>query len=257
LENKDTEPTAESFRQPPDNITEPCQIYMARVMELREFISFFFKFVKTSRKLGELIPKGKRKSAEAEQFLVYNYSDHRSLVNEIMVSRAVESFDLYLTTILRDIFLARPEMLKSEGLVDIATIIDAGNYDDLIWQIVDRKVHELSYKSLLDLRKYVKSRTGIDLFPSEASFETTVLASEVRNLIAHNDCVVNTQFQTKTKDIKVPLEVSDTGRIKINDEWLRKASYTLDHMVFRFDELASEKFKLHTLFRQGAFLFRG
>ncbi|MEZ2406959.1 hypothetical protein AB6806_09105 [Bosea sp. RCC_152_1] len=249
----------EGFRDPPDHVTEPCLTYMARVMELREFISFVFTFVKTSEELGRLVPKEKLAAAEAKelQVLTYNYSGHRSLVNQIMLSRAIESFDLYLITILRDIFLARPEMLKSEGTIDVAAIIDAGNYDDLIWQIVDRKVHELSYKSLMELRKYVSTRTGIDLFPSQAAYEMTVLASEVRNLIAHNDCVVNHQFNLRTKGIISPLEVSDTGRIRIDDGWLRRASYTLDGLVFRFDELASQKFGLHTHFRMGAFLFRG
>jgi hypothetical protein len=256
---KDNEanPLAEGFRDPPERVTEPCLTYMARIMELRNFVSFYFSFVKTSHELGKLIPKeAKEMSSAKEQVFEYNYSAQRPLVNQIMLSRATESFDLYLTTILRDIFLSRPEMLKSGGTIDVATVIETGNYEDLIWQIVERKVHDLSYKPLSELQKFVVSRTGIDLFPSTEAFEITVVASEVRNLIAHNDCVVNDLFKTRTKGIAMPLEVSDTQRIKIDDAWLRRTSYTLDGIVFRFDALAAEKFDLHTLSRMGSFIFR-
>ena len=227
-------------------------------MELREFVAFYFNFVKTSHELGKLIPAEVKAAAAPKQWelLEYNYSRQRPLVNQIMLSRATESFDLYLTTILRDIFLSRPEMLKSDGAIDIATIIEAGNYEDLIWQIVERRVHDLSYKPLSELRKFIESRTGIDLFPSAEAFQATVVASEVRNLIAHNDCQVNDLFRVRTKGFAMPLEISNTGRIMIGDDWLRRTSYALDHIVFRFDELAASKFGLRTLSRMGAFIIR-
>lgn len=257
----DTEvaPEAEGFGMPPDHVTEPCLTYMARIMELRDFVGFYFAFVKSSAELGQLIPPEARSQVTEQQYrvLTCNYSGQRPLVNQIMLSRAVESFDLYLTTILRDIFLSRPEMLKSEATIDVATIIEAGNYDDLIWQIVERKVHELSYKPLSDLRKFIESRTGIDLFPTKEAFELTILASEVRNLIAHNDCMINHLFIKRTKGLKISAQVSDTGRIVIDDEWLRRASYSLDNIVFRFDEKATAKFGLRSLNRIGSFILRG
>ncbi|MBM7850961.1 hypothetical protein JOD31_001186 [Methylopila capsulata] len=255
---KPNDPLAEGFCNPPDGVTEPCLTYIARVMELRDFVGFFFNFVKTSVALGGLVPQDARTQADVKAFAVlrYDYSKHRPFVNQIMLSRAIESFDLYLTTTLRDIFLARPEMLKSEGSIDIASVIEAGSYDELILRISERKIHDLSYKSLGELRKFIQSRTGIDLFHNDASFEMTVLASEVRNLIAHNDCVVNDIFRARIKRVSSQLDVSETGRVQITDEWLRRASYTLDGIVFRFDQLAAEKFALQTVNRMGAFILR-
>ncbi len=243
---------------PPDRVTEPCLTYIARIMELREFVGFYFAFVKASGQFSQDISGNYEAELNEHQrrVLQYDYSRQRPLVNQIMLSRAVESFDLYLTTILRDIFLSRPEMLKSDSSIDVSTIIDAGNYSDLIWQIVERKVHELSYKPLSDLRKFIENRTGLDLFPNQEAFELTVLASEVRNLIAHNDCIINDLFKRRTRGLQVAIEVSSTGRVKIDDEWLRKASYSLDNIVFRFDERAVEKFGLHSLNRMTSFILR-
>lgn len=246
----------EGFGMPPDRITEPCLTYIARIMELRKFVAFYFGFVKTSRKFAETAGDQQLADEALRHVMIYDYSEQRPLMNQIMLSRAVESFDLYLTTILRDIFLSRPEMLKSDSTIDVATIIEAGSYEDVIWQIVERKVHELSYKPLADLRKFILTRTGIDLFPSQESFDLTILASEVRNLIAHNDCIANEIFKKRTSGIQQTLELSSTGRVKIDDGWLRRASYHLDNIVFRFDERAVAKFNLRSLNRMSSFILR-
>lgn len=240
------------FRKPSDDVTLPCLTYMHRIMELRDFIGFVFSFVKTSVDLGRLIPNDAKKNAVERERVVleYNFSRHRRLVNQVMLSRAVESFDLYLTTILRDIFLSKPEMLKSEQQLDATTIIEAGSYDEVLLKLVERKVHELGYKPLLNLRKYVSKGTGIDLFANDEMYEAVLVASEVRNLIAHNNCIVNALFKARTAGVKVELERSQNGELQVSDEWLRRASYTLDAAVFRFDELAAAKFGLETLSRK-------
>jgi hypothetical protein len=257
-EQETSDPLAEGFRDPPDRVTEPCLTYMARVMELRNLVNFYFNFVKSSEEIGKLILDDAKKLAGKMAFgvLQYNYSEQRPLINQIMLSRAIESFDLYLTTAMRDIFLAKPEMLKSEGSIDVSAVIEAGTYENVVWEIVNKKLHELSYKSLSELRKFIISRTGIDLFPSEAAYEMTVLASEIRNLIAHNDCIVNDVFMARIKGIDMPLELSSTGRVKIDDLWLRRASYTLDSLVFEFDERAAAKFDVRTLGRMTSFILR-
>ena len=249
---------AQGFRYPPDRVTEPCLTYMARIMELRDFISFYFTFVNTSVELGKRVPESERPKSreEGSEVLKYNFSTHRQFFNEVILSRAVESFDHYVTTVLRDIFLAQPALLKSEGKLDISAVIDAGNYDDLIWQIVEKKVLDLSYSSLSDLRQFILSRTKIDLFPTPEAFAMVLIASEVRNLIAHNDCRVNEVFRRKTAGVPSDLEIPESGRIKITDEWVRRASYTLDGVVFRFDELVGEKYEVRTLNRMTSFIMR-
>jgi hypothetical protein len=252
MTEQEEDQTALGFREPPQRVTLQCMAYMARIVEIRGLVSFFFTFVKTSTELGKLIPEDVKaetalSSPQSFKVLRYNFSDHRPLVNELLLSRAVESFDLYLTKTLRDIFLARPEMLKSDQQVDAGTIIEAGSYNEVILRLVERRINELSYKSLSELRKYVSKGTGIELFETEEIYQCVVLASEVRNLIAHNDTVVNAQYTARTKGVVDPLERSPTGRLRIDDEWLRRTSYTLDAVVFRFDELVSAKFGLKTL----------
>jgi hypothetical protein len=149
-------------------------------------------------------------------------------------------------------------MLKSEGSIDLSTVIDLKDFSEILTFVVERKVHELGYKSLLDLRKYIASRTGIDLFKSEEIFETVLLASEVRNLIAHNDCRVNDVFKHKVSAlaVKSELSISESGKFIIGDDWVRNVCYTLDGAVFDFDEATTKKFGIETLNRNSSFIFR-
>src|ERR1700704_2013369 len=103
------------FRDPPDRVTYGCSVYMARVMQLRDFISFFFGIINSSQQFASGLKEDSKKLFEAEagkyRIVEYKFSTHRQFVNEIMLSRAVESFDLYLLTMLRLIFFEKPEML--------------------------------------------------------------------------------------------------------------------------------------------------
>jgi hypothetical protein len=243
------------FVEPPDYITVSCFDYMARIMELRSFIGLFFNIVKSSNIISDGIPELK---AETDKYKLveYNYSSHLQLVNEILLSRAVETFDLYLQKILVTIFLSKPEMLKSEEKIEISTVIDLKDSESLIAYIAERKLNELSYKSLSDLSKYIKNTTGIDLFENEEVYHIILIASEIRNLIAHNDCKANERFFRKTKETKEKLDISESGKIIISDDWMRSASYTIDRAVFRFDEQASKKFSLKTSYRFGMFMLK-
>src|ERR1700738_4370421 len=116
------------FRNAPDKVTYACSVYMARVMELRDFISFFFGIVNSSQQFASELTEESKRQFEAEtqkyQMVECNFSTHRQFVNEIMLSRAIESFDLYVLTMLRLIFIEKPEMLKSEGAIDVATVFE-------------------------------------------------------------------------------------------------------------------------------------
>jgi len=250
----------EGFVYPPNKITVPCSIYMARIVELREFISTFFGIIKTQAEIIGRLPEDVKIEVcpdSAFRKVNYNYSKHRQFVNEIMISRAVESLELYLSTVLREIFSAKPEMLKSEGQIDVSTIIDLNDYDLIINHIVENKIHGLMYKPLRDLVKYIKGRTNIDLFENQKFFEQYQVASEIRNLIAHNDCSENKLFSRRMSGVDHGIQIGLTGRLVLTDEFVRKLSYSMDAIVFRFDQIVSDKFSLVTVDSSSVSLKRG
>ncbi|WP_087002214.1 hypothetical protein [Rhizobium sullae] len=89
-EGIEVDSTKKGFRQPPDHITEPCLTYMARIMELREFVAFYFGFVKTSAELRRMIPIAEDDEGDKGlQVLRYESSRHGSFMYQIVLSRAI------------------------------------------------------------------------------------------------------------------------------------------------------------------------
>lgn len=244
-------PEARLFRQPPDRITVGCAAYMDRVQELREFMGAFFAMVKAfgplTNAMRKAAPEHLASIREGTVPMLYYYSVHRQYVNEVALSRSVESFDLYVLTTLRAIFRARPEMLKSEASIDVATIVELRNSEDILTYVAERRLHDLSFKPLSELSKFIESRTGIALFVTPDIYSTVLLASEVRNLVAHNDCVVNDIFRRRVGDALPASAVDASGKFSVSDEWMRVASYTLDAVVFDFDVQVSTKFNIPTI----------
>jgi hypothetical protein len=242
------------------NVTRACLAYMGRIMEMRDFVGFYFGFVKTSQELRKLVKDETLSPDEAPArgfvSLQYDFSQHQQLVNELILSRSVESFDLYVLNILRLIFEVKPEMLKSDKAVPASTLIELRTPEEIIYYLAQRQLDDLGYKPLTELRRWVKRRTGIDLFVNEDTFEIALLATEVRNIIAHNDCTANDTIRARIGDRMGKLDISEQGKVRISHEWLTRACYTLDGAVFDFDEAACAKFDIFRANRFGTFYLR-
>jgi hypothetical protein len=81
------------FRDPPDKVTYAGAIYMARIIEVRKFMSFVFRVISSYPQVTKhLTEERKQKSAfEADKYPVveYDFSTHRQFVNEILLSRSL------------------------------------------------------------------------------------------------------------------------------------------------------------------------
>jgi len=238
-----------------------CFVYMARAMQLRNFSRFFFGVIEHAEDfVSGLTPDSQAEfMREAHKYKSKDveYSANRHFVYELMLSRSIETFDLYLLLVLREIFEISPEILKSETPIELSVIFEFRTFEEIISYAAERKLHELSFKSLSDLRKYISTRTGLELFKTEDIFATVLIATEVRNLIAHNDCRVNDVFQRRIKGYaKEEFPVSEMKKFIIGDTWLRNACSVLDTVAFDFDEAVAAKFKVRTLNRMTSFLYR-
>jgi hypothetical protein len=59
--------------------------------------------------------------------------------------------------------------------------VELRNFEDILTYIAEHRLHELSFKPLSELDKFIQSRTGIPLFGASEVYRTALIASEVRN----------------------------------------------------------------------------
>src|SRR5664280_1033046 len=119
---------------PSEKITIGCFTYIARAMEAREFERFFFGVINASDGITKAMTEESRKSFQAEvskyKSSVEGFSVGRQFLNEVLLARKVESFDLYLSHMLRLIFVQRPGLVLDEDKLDAADRAAFGDGED-------------------------------------------------------------------------------------------------------------------------------
>jgi hypothetical protein len=250
-----------SYREAPaDHITIACFTYIARVMEARKFDRFFFGVVAASASFANgMTPESKAEFEEAVanyRFDPHRFAPHHQFINELLLARAIESFDLYLLHILRLIFSLHPELIIDPSRFEAELAKSELEPDDFLHSLAERKLHELGNSDLAQLRSYFEKELGIALFKDRADYANALLASRVRNLIAHNDGRVNRIFLKKTSGLPMKPKPEFGKRYVVSTDWLHDLCSALDSVVFNFDEVSIGQFALPTFNRFGSFLLR-
>lgn len=216
---EDTEipsPEVRDFPSPPDPATQACLEYFEDCGQLLSFIWFISQMALDRDKVAkiaagallEVDPDRKR----SEQILkeggvgaVKTFSRFKQLLAQLVITRAVDAFLLYLADLLALIFRTRPETLRSSQQVRLETILQHSSMEDLIGYLADGQVQDLSYQGMRALTTWLEDRLGLKLFEGRESMDQAVRFIELRNLIVHNRGRVNRLFLTRVPDYPTPL----------------------------------------------------
>jgi hypothetical protein len=118
---------------------------------------------------------------------------HRKFIIHTMLIRNVDNFLNYITAVLLEIFKAKPESLRSSEKIEIDVILSSPDLESAHRAIAERKVNELSYKSLKDLSDYFESRFNTPIAPANELILLLEIV-EIRNVIIHNRGIINKTF---------------------------------------------------------------
>lgn len=162
---------------------------------------------------------------------VSHLAEHRQFLLEVILVRHVENYLNYLSSLLREIFIARPEALRSSEKIDLETVLTHNSIDDLVRTVTERKVEGLSYSSFSDLSGYFQDKFHLAL-TTEGHRAVLVDAIETRNISVHNRCVINERYLAR-----VDVEGAQLGKVrKLDIDAVEAAARAMLHSV-----LSSEK----------------
>jgi hypothetical protein len=140
---------------------------------------------------------------------------HRDMVLEMMLSRLAENFLVYVTELLTLIFRTRPETLRSSETVRLDAILKHGTMEELVHDLAERRVNQLSYQGMRDLAAYLSNRLGFDIFSGCEQLERAIRIIESRNVIVHNRGRVSELFRSRVPSVPVvigePLKLDGHG----------------------------------------------
>jgi hypothetical protein len=198
-------------------VSAPCAHFSANVVELYDFINIMTMQRKQLNAMGRkfvqtfsVVPAELRREFISDE--VFNpameimkkgpgiadvAANFFPILLELVFCRAVDYYLFYLAELLALIFRARPEALRSDEKVSVASILEHSTMEDLVDSITERKVLELTFKSIAVLSEDLDKKMGFKLFENDDELRNAVRLVENRNLFIHNRGVVNRLYLSR------------------------------------------------------------
>lgn len=162
---------------------------------------------------------------------------------EMFVSRLVDNFQKYLVDLIREVLRSKPSMLSSrQQSLTLEELLKYERIEDLVQDIIERKVNALSYEGFAALETWCSER-GIQINVPASQRADVVELIATRNIIAHNRGLIDERY---TRTVRSPkFAVGECRSLEV-DEFFDGFSL-LNSIVIKTDKAAREKFELATV----------
>lgn len=139
----------------------------------------------------------------------------------ILFSSCADTFETFMSDLLYEVYLAKPQTLKSEATVTVKDVLDCSDMQDFIARYAKEKLKKLqrgSVKGFIADNRAIKSLSVFDA----SRIEEIERILQIRHLYTHQNGIVDDRFR------------KSFPAAKLNDEY----RMTLDEFIGRFEYLA-------------------
>ena len=168
---------------------------------------------------------------------------HRTVLDEMVYCREVNSFLTYLADLMTLIYGKYPKKLPSNKQTSYRFAIERHLAGDLISALAEETVRELTHQNLGDLEEHFRKKLDLVLFTKENDRAQAALSIDLRNIITHNRGIVNRFFVQRN-----PRFADALGkRVVLGEEESREMLGALGFCARQLDLRAIGKFGLKTI----------
>lgn len=159
---------------------------------------------------------------------------------EMIFSRLIDNFQIYLVDIIREILQVKPEILiNNQPTISISQVLKANSIDVLIQEVIESKVGALANKGFGHIEEWCISN-GIPVTVINDLKLDIVEFIAIRNIIVHNRCIVDEKYRKA-----VPNTEFKVGELRrLNVDVLYHAINTLGDIVSKTDFNSVNKYNL-------------
>lgn len=175
------------------------------------------------------------------------------LQSENIIIRCTDNFLSFIAETIQAAMLSRPEMLRSEEMVRLDDILKFTNYPELVAFLVDRKINELSYSGISGLERFLKKRTGLDLFADDDQRTLSILGIEIRNVYTHTRGVVSDLTLKRLSGLRYDWKFIKGERFEAEYDEVISLANNFVAVSRRVDEIFAQKFGIgRSNYRKGS-----
>ena len=177
-----------------------------------------------------------------ESIVVPTTNQEGKILMRILFSSCADNFEIYLTDLLYEIYLAKPDTLKSsEQTVTIKEVLDCSDMQEFVTFLAKKKLNKLQRGSVKGFIADNKQISKLNVISDSQQGEIEKIL-QIRHLYAHKNGIIDEKFLSYYP-----------GIFNINDEYLLTVEDFLKHFLYlletvdRIDRAAVSKYHLSTL----------
>ncbi len=163
------------------------------------------------------------------------------VLSRIIFSSIVDNFETYLSDILFEIYLAKPETLKSEQIVKIEDVLNCSDIQEFIVFWAKQKIGKLQKGSVKGFITDNKQIRDLNIITTTVQKEIEKIL-QIRHLYSHRNGIVDDKF---IKYFTTGYAVGSEHQMS-TDEVLDKIEY-LSNIVDKIDNASINKYSLSSL----------
>ncbi|HEV2627416.1 MAG TPA: hypothetical protein VGV41_02060 [Pseudolabrys sp.] len=226
------------------------------VVEYKKILDLFWCVVDTAHRIDQMQaiaahaladPADREKGVDGfnKRVMFQRVQELSEQISRNLVIGMVNNFHCYLSELLQEVMLKRPEILRSSERVTTEDVLQFARVRDIRSFLADRKVSELSYGGLRQTREFISDRLGVELFSAEEQERLLTIFVEIRNVHTHNRGVVNRLFLNRIHQARHPKFVFKIGQFhQVGfDEFVLLSNNCVD-VSRHLDAVVAAKFKL-------------
>lgn len=145
------------------------------------------------------------------------------ILSKILFSSAVDNFELYLSQLLYEIYLAKPQTLKSKQEVTVEEVLRCSDMDEFIQYIANEKISKLQKGSV---KGFISDNKQISSFKVISNDEVREIEKilQIRHLYTHKNGIIDEKFLTMY-----------SGEFDLKEEHLLSIKEYLDKIRYLFE----------------------
>lgn len=133
----------------------------------------------------------------------------------------VSTYDAFLGNLIRLMFRAKPEMLKSTGMsIEVSELFSYADIKEIENCIIERQVESVMKESHANQLKWLEKTLGLKTLKQYNHFRTFIEITERRNLFVHTAGVVSQTYLKKCKDEGIEIEASLGGELDVDPDYI-------------------------------------
>jgi hypothetical protein len=214
-----------------ESIHQKLEIYKSNATNAKtKLIEHYQSILKIMDDLGQILYPESVNSPTSNQ--------EGKVLTRILFSSFVDNFETYLSDLLYEIFLAKPQTLKSKQEVTIEEVLNCSDLQEFVKYYAKKKISNLQKGSVKGFIKENKQISDLDVIDENIQNDIEKIL-QIRHLYSHRNGIVDEKFLQYY-----------AGQFDLNTEHQMSISEVCDKLCYlaevaqRIDVAATAKYKL-------------